>query len=138
MGVFEDVHLEWDGKLFTIPAKRMMGAIAAIERHLTLKELHDNGTVRNTVPLSALAQAYGSVLRYAGAAIEDEAIYKLMFAGGDAPKSTVMAAIQALMMMMVPPNASSRAAARGSEPAGNVNRRQRRAAAARSSKKLSK
>src|SRR5262249_33125756 len=113
---------------YTIPAKKIMGAIAVIERHITLKELGEAARDRGTVPLAALAAAYGAVLRYAGAeTVEDEELYRDMFTG--AASNTIIAAIEGLMAMMIPPQTVASAP-------GNGNRRQRRAAA-RSSQKPS-
>jgi hypothetical protein len=131
-GVFQDVRLAWGDRSFTIPAHKIMGAIAVIERHITLKELGTAARDRETVPLAALASAWAAVLNYAGAEdVSNEEIYRDMLGGGAA--NTIIPAIEGLMAMMIPP------AQLASAPAGNPNRRQRRiaAAAARSSQKHS-
>jgi hypothetical protein len=131
-GVFQDVHLSWRGQPFTIPARKIMGAIAVIERHITLKELGSAARERETVPLSPLASAWAAVLSYAGAGeVSNEEIYRDMLGGGAG--DTIIPAIEGLMAMMIPP------AQLASAPAGNGNRRHRRraAAAARSSRKHS-
>jgi hypothetical protein len=131
-GVFQDVRLEWHGKPLTIPARKIMGAIAVIERHITLKELGSAARDRETVPLAALASAWAAVLNYAGAEeVSNEEIYRDMLGGGTG--NTIIPAIEGLMAMMIPPQTLA------SAPAGNPNRRQRgkAAAAARSSQKPS-
>jgi hypothetical protein len=131
-GVFQDVRLEWRSRPYTIPAQKIMGAIAVIERHITLKELGEAARDRGTVPLSALASAWAALIRYAGAEdVFDDEIYQEMFAGS--ASNTIIAAIEGLMAMMIPPSKLA------SAPAGNQNRRSRRkaAAAARSSQKHS-
>lgn len=102
MGVFDDVQLAWNGKDFAIPSNRVLGAIARIEEHITLPELAGYAE-RGTAPLAKLAQAYGAVLRFAGATVSDDDVYLGMFgaAGGD-KQSSIVIALQHLMQMMVP------------------------------------
>lgn len=136
LSVFDDVHLEWAGKRYTIKGDNMMGAINAIERHITLKELGDYGK-RDTIPLAAVAQAYASVLRYAGASVQDAEVYRGMFTGSAAEKQQlILGAVAGLAAMMVPPKQFADLVAAGSDAPGKPNRRQRRAAA-RSSKRHS-
>lgn len=136
-GVFQDVHLEWDGKRYTVPSDRMMGAIARIEEHVTLSELLKTGRERETVKLAVLARAYATVLRYAGADVTDEDVYGGMFAGMS-QTAAVRAAVESLMAMMVPPQAIAAVQnAGGAVTPGNLNRRARRAAASSSRKRTS-
>ena len=65
MGAFDDVTLNWGGRDYTIPANRMMGAIARIEDVVTLVELNAYFG-RDAVPLGKISMAFGAVLRYAG------------------------------------------------------------------------
>lgn len=103
MSGFDDIKLGWKGKQYTIPARKALGAIARIEQVITLKELTQYAQ-RETAPMAMLAQAYGSVLRYAGAEVEDEEVYAGMFgAGGGDMSAAISEAVQALMMMMIPP-----------------------------------
>lgn len=101
MGVFQDIKLEWNGEAFTVPSNRVMGAIAIIEEHVTLKELYES-VGRGTAKLSKLASAYGGVLRYAGAKVQDEDVYAGMFDSKAA--ENVSAAVAGLLSMMIPPN----------------------------------
>lgn len=103
VGSFDDVTIEWRGKPYTIPARNMMGAIARIEDHVTMPELGRYGD-RQTVPLSRLASAFASVLRFAGCQVKDEEVYSAMFEGEDVQKA-VGASMQVLMTMMVPKSA---------------------------------
>lgn len=103
MSGFDDIKLGWGGKVYTIPARKALGAIARIEQVITLKELTQFAQ-RETAPMAMLAQAYGSVLRYAGADVTDEDIYTGMFGAAGQDVSAVIAeAVQTLMLMMIPP-----------------------------------
>jgi hypothetical protein len=101
--VFEDVALEWEGVSFTIPANRMLRAIATVEDIITLPELAQSSQ-RGTPPMSKIAQAYGAVLRYAGCRVADDAVYGSMF-GNEEAAANVMLAITGLMQIMLPPSA---------------------------------
>lgn len=107
MAVFDDIRLRWKGQDYVVRANRVMGALARIEDVITFGALYSH-MQRGDVPLVKLSQAYGAVLRYAGARIEDEEIYAGMF--DEASRDAVMAALQALMEMMLPPAARKTAA----------------------------
>lgn len=100
-GVFEDITLGWNDKNYVIPADRVLGAVARIEHHVTLQELLAYGE-RGTAPMAVLARAYASVLRYAGAQITDDEVYKGMFSDGDTLK-IVDDLMSGLLGMMLPP-----------------------------------
>lgn len=102
-GSFDDVVLTWAGIDYTIPATKMMGAIARIEDHVTLPELRNYGE-RGAVPLSRLASAFASVLRYAGAKLTDEDVYAEMFKG-EAQQAAMAISVNILIAMMVPKSA---------------------------------
>lgn len=104
---FDDIRLAWNGRTYVIPANRVMGALARVEDSITFGELHAH-TQRNSVPVAKLSQAFGSVLRYAGANVEDDEIYAGMFQ--EAGRETVMAAFRVLMEMMLPASARKSAA----------------------------
>lgn len=101
MSAFEPITLTWDGAEYVIPANRVMMAIARIEGHITLAEM-STWADRSKVRVSALAAAYGDVLRFAGAKVADEDVYVGMFSNG---MEGVMDAMQAMMIMMIPPSA---------------------------------
>jgi len=105
-GVFTDIELEWGGRVWTIKAHRVMGALARIEQHITLAELQDYSQ-RGTAPLVRLSMAYGDALRYAGARVSDDDIYEQALNGGDA-QDTVMQAVMMLMQMMLPASARAK------------------------------
>ena len=129
MGVFDDIKLSWKGEEFTIPAKRVMGAIARIEDVITLVELqrfHASGAP----PLSKLCMAYGAVLRYAGVRVDDDEVYAGLF-GSAGHQSAIMEALTVILAMMIPPDAMR--AVDEAPASGNS-----RAAAAPTSKKRSK
>lgn len=101
MNPFEDITIEWSGTPYVISANKVMGAISRIEEVVTLEEL-GRFHARGTAPLIKLCQAYGTVLRYAGAKVTDEEIYAGIFT--DQGKARVLASVSTLMMMMVPPS----------------------------------
>jgi hypothetical protein len=111
MGIFQEVELSWNGEAVTIPADKVMGAIAVIEEHITFLELvamSQAGTPKMTV----IAQCYGAVLRYAGLNVSDEECYAGMFASG-AAQAECIAAVQTLLVMCVPPDVLAKAEAAG-------------------------
>jgi hypothetical protein len=130
MGIFAAKELGWRDETFVIPARRMMGAIAAIEDVITLHELQ-LFAARKTAPMAKLAMAYGAVLRYAGASIADDDVYAGMLEGGQSATGVAIA-ISGLLEMMVPPGLADAAAA-GAPPKGNS----RKAAAPMSKRRTS-
>lgn len=102
--IFEDITLAWEGEEYTIPSDRVLGAIARIEEHVTLTELHKDALARGTVRMSRLSMAYASVLRYAGAKVKDEDVYAAMFMDGGDANQRAMEAMHGLMAMMIPPS----------------------------------
>jgi hypothetical protein len=100
MGAFDPIEVAWKGRTYTIPPRRVMGAIARIEDVLTFNELQAFER-RDTLPLAKLSMAYGAVLRYAGATVADEDVYADMFGQAGAVQQ-VSEAVIGLMMMMMP------------------------------------
>lgn len=111
---WEPTVLTWNGRDYTISANSTMGAIARVEDHITLFELIAAGS-SGKPPLAKIAQAYGSLLRYAGARVTDLEVYSAMFgreSGEDG--MTVQVAIQALnslQLLMMPPEMRAKASA---------------------------
>ena len=103
MGIFNDIKLSWAGRDYTIPAKGVMGAIACIENVVTLVELQRCHETKSP-PLSKLCMAYGTVLRYAGAQVNDEEVYAGLF-GTAADQTTIMESLTVILAMMIPPEA---------------------------------
>jgi hypothetical protein len=99
MSIFEDVSLKWNGAEYKVEAGKIMGAIAVIEEVVTLQELAEYATTGKT-PLSKLAMAFGSVLRYAGANVKDEEVYAGMFQG--AGQNSAIQSLSVLLSMMIP------------------------------------
>jgi len=97
--LFKPISISWGGNEYTIPADRIMGAIASVEDIMTLKELGDY-MQKNDAPLGKLAMAFGTVLRYAGARVRDEEIYSSMFEDGSV---NIMNCLTILLTMMLPP-----------------------------------
>lgn len=109
MGVFKDISLEWRGEPFVIPAKRVMRAIAIVEREMTLSDLVEQ---RNTgrIRLTQVAAAFGHLLRFAGAKVEDEEVYEGMFGAGE-QRASVLDALDTLLTLVIPPSAVKHAEA---------------------------
>jgi hypothetical protein len=106
MSSFEDIKLGWEGKSYLIPARKVLGAVARVEEVVTLQELLQYAQ-RGTAPMGRIAKAFGLVLRYAGADVEDEAVYLGMFGSDTAAdggvQQQVLTAVTLLMQMMIPP-----------------------------------
>lgn len=99
---FESVDFEWHGKTYTIPANRMMEAIARVEDHLTLTQLQ-RAQEGGGIPLAKLALAFAAVLRFAGVReITADEVYEGMF-GGDEIAASIATSIAVLLAMMIPP-----------------------------------
>jgi hypothetical protein len=115
MAIFQPIRLSWHSRDFTIPAERVMGAIAVVEEVMTFPEIvrmigggHPN--------ISKVARAYGALLRYAGAGVDDDEVYEGLFKPGTM-HAQVLTALDMLAAMMLPPSAivslSSGAASEG-------------------------
>jgi hypothetical protein len=116
MNRFEPVVLEWAGVLYTIPANKVLGAIARIEEVVTLHELIQ-AAQDGKIPMAKLSMAFASVLRYAGATMTtDEEVYGAIFSPGAV--DNVIAATNVLLQMMIPPNLKTTLPA-GVTPKGN-------------------
>lgn len=99
---FDDIRLTWNGQTFVIPSDRVLGAIARVEDVITFHELLAYSG-RSTAPVGKLAEAYGILLRYAGADVTDDAVYVGMFGNlTEGFGGTVRESIETLMLMMIP------------------------------------
>lgn len=124
MSMFEPITLKWGDRDYTIPADGVMNAIARIEEHLTMEELHA-AMAGKGIKRVQLSRAFGSVLRYAGASVTDEDVFQGMFAN-DKGKMAITATIT-LLAMMVPPSVLASLQKDESQKKGN--RQARRAVA---------
>ena len=134
MAVFEDISVSWGGEEYVIPANRVMGAIAIIEDVFVFGELVE-GVQTGRLAMNKLARAYGGLLRYAGARVNDEDVYGGMFRPGKL-REAIPEAINTLMVIMTPPEALKAvgdAEADGAQSSGNV-----RASRSRSSRPFTK
>lgn len=114
-GVFPPVELEWRGRFYTVQPHRVMGLLVALERHVSLGEIHAY-SLRGASPVATFCQAYGAMLRYAGAHVRDEDVFA--FAMHDGHFQAVADAIKELTWLMIPPAERARlreAAASGEE-----------------------
>lgn len=105
MAIFQDVTLEWNGEAFTVPSDRVLGAIAIVEEQITFPQLLA-ALANERAPLVAISKAFAGVLRYAGANVSDEDVYRGMFDG--AVQDQTVASINTLLVMMVPPDAMAK------------------------------
>lgn len=128
MGIFDDIQLGWNDRDYVIPSRKVLGAVARIEDTVTLQELIAYGE-KGTAPMAKVAQAYASVLRYAGAKVSDEEVYDGMFQGKNS-QELILEAVNGLLGMMLPPSAHT--------SAKEHNRGNSRKAAKPSSKKSTK
>ena len=110
MAIFQPIKLSWKGKAFTVPAERVLGAIASIEEVATFPEIIR--MINGTPNMSKIARAYGAVLRYAGAVVDDEEVYEGMFQPGSTHME-VLTALNAMVTMMMPPSAITGATSEG-------------------------
>jgi hypothetical protein len=109
MGVFEQIELQWKGKTYVIPPKRVLEAIAAMEDHITLAQLSAFG---EQPQLAKLSQAFAAALRVAKAKVDPDEVYEALFS--DARTSIAESALK-LMLMMLPPSARARIDAASSD-----------------------
>lgn len=98
--MFAPIKLEWNGKQHTVPANRVLMAIAEVEEVFTLDELQ-RFSKRGTAPVAKLAMAYGKLLRFAGAAVEDDEVYAGIFVSDQGAMAA--SATSALLALMLPP-----------------------------------
>lgn len=100
MAVFEEVTLTWEGKEYKIPPERVLRCIAVVEDALPLWKLAQ--TAVGEVRLAQIAEAYGAMLRFAGADVSNEVVYARLFDGdgGEIAKKarTYCFTLQALMI----------------------------------------
>lgn len=137
--MFEDVHLDWGGRRYTIAASKVMGAIKRIEDEITLGEVQAAAR-RGNLPMGKIAAAYAGVLGYAGCEVSAEEVYAGMFAAGnETDASVIVSAMVGLLGMMIPPQAVIDAAdaAAKENPEGEADRQARRAAASLSKRPTS-
>lgn len=99
MSIFQELTLTWKGNDYTVKPENMLRLIAQVEDVITLNELY-NFSQKGAAPLSKLAIAYGLMLRYAGAKVTDEELYRAISSGKEQAAAT---ATQSILMMMLPP-----------------------------------
>lgn len=113
--MFEAMKFSWNGREFVLPPDRTLRTIAAVENVLTLGQLHSYQR-EGALPIAKLSQAYGVMLRAAGAVVTDEEVYEGMFGGtpGDMANLALTATLN-LQMLMIPPASLRKAQAAGVE-----------------------
>lgn len=116
MGLFDGVSFRWDGKTVAIPADRLLGALARLEEYVTLGELSSMG---GGARYGRIAQAFASVLRYAGVDADGEAVYAAMLAQPGA-REAAGAAISALIENASPPRRKRSASTSGAPAPGGL------------------
>lgn len=100
MSIFDPIEMRWIGKEVTIPANRVLKAIAAVEEILPLDQVVKMANTGH-VHIAKCSMAYGAVLRYAGVEVTDEEVYS-RFVGVPADAPEMVRTLQALLMMMLP------------------------------------
>ena len=78
MSGFDDIKIGWKEETFSVPADRCMGLLAALEEVLAPgqgQSVIDLLAQPHKAHMTKLAKAYGVALRYAGAAVTDQAVY---------------------------------------------------------------
>ena len=104
----ESIKLTWSGRAHFIPRAKIMRARQTIESVYSLKELATD--MQGGDPhLVRLSMAYGNLLRFAGASVEDEEIYDDMFGESSSLGAT---AAECLLNILIPESAR----AGGEEP----------------------
>lgn len=96
---FDDVTLDWKGRTYRIKGTRLMGAIKQIEREITLFELIQYAQ-RETIPIATLSSAFAILLRYAGASVTEEEIFKEF---DEVMQNSIMNLVHLLVELMTPP-----------------------------------
>lgn len=105
MSLFNDVTLVWGGTEYTIKSDNVLRLIAQVEDVITFAELYRFG-LKGAIPQARIATAFGTMLRYAGAQVGDDEVYKAMFKDGGAHAVT---AVRTLLEIMSPPETISTA-----------------------------
>ena len=101
MSIFDAVTISWKGTDYTIEPDRIMGAIAKVEETITLKELGEYAN-KGDAPMAKLAIAYTSVMKYAGAKVNEAEVYGALFERES--NINIFGCITALLAMMIPPS----------------------------------
>jgi hypothetical protein len=94
----DTITLTWNDRKFFIARDKVMRARQVIENEYSLKELATHMQQGNP-HLVRLSVAYGSLLRFAGAHVDDEEVYDGMFAEG---KELGALAADMLLQILVP------------------------------------
>lgn len=139
-GAFEDYTIGWGGRDYVIPARRVLEVIGSVESVVTYGELLDFGR-RGTAPFGRLSQAYGIILRAAGAQgadgrpISDYEVYSGI--GEGLSDGELITLVNGLFALMTPPGAG-KTQDEGGEPApGNSPRAAAKASSKPSTKRSS-
>jgi len=133
MAIFQPIKLSWHDRDFTIPAERVLGAIAVVEDVATFPDIA-RMINRGEPNFSKVARAYGALLRYAGASVLDDEVYAGLF-NPETMQAQVLTALNLLAVMMTPPSAILSLGG-GAASEGNVSRAPK--ARSKSSKRSSK
>ena len=99
MSVFNELNLTWKGADYSVPSDNILRLIAKVEDVITLNELYSYSQ-KGAAPLAKIATAFGIVLRYAGAKVSDDEVYKTIVTSG---ADSAIVATRTLLTMMIPP-----------------------------------
>ncbi|MES2182869.1 MAG: hypothetical protein V4493_12325 [Pseudomonadota bacterium] len=107
MSIFQPVTLVYRDKQYIVKPNEILPLLAQIESVVSLQDLSDV----NRLPFAKVAMAYGIALRYAGARVADDEIYRSLFSGDDTHSAA--AAVSGLLAMMIPPQELQKKLVRG-------------------------
>jgi hypothetical protein len=99
--MFEQVELEWKGRKYIIPPRRVMGALAKVEDHLTMIDL-EQAASRQTLPFAKIANAYAALLQWAGCPVGADEVYEGLLSGGDDQATVMLTCVQHLQELFLP------------------------------------
>lgn len=136
--VFEDFHLEFSGKRYTIKHDRVLPAIAVVESVVTMAELVDMATGNKAAfRFTQISEAYAKVLRFAGADVDNDEVYAGMFGTTDG-RQNALGAVQMLLTMMMPQSAIKEAETKMKAGVAHVPKKDQGVTGGRSSRKRSR
>jgi len=99
--MMQDFTLPWRDETKIITAKRIVGAVAVVESHITVFDLCDSIATCKFPPVSTLTRAYFALLRYAGFNVTDTDVYEWLLSDG-ANLQNVTECLNTLMELMIP------------------------------------
>jgi len=100
--MFDEIKLAWGGRDYVIAPNRVLGAIAAVEEHITMVELMRH-VVAGTTPVARLAFAHTALLNYAGVQVGSDEVYEWLI-GDPNELMRLSDCLNTILAMMMPPS----------------------------------